>query len=93
MEAPPDKEKAPAEGLPEQEFARLMQSVETAAPLLRGLAGRGGGAENAPAADTELARREALVCALKPYLSPARREAAEYLLRLWRLGEALKGLR
>ena len=92
MEAPPDKEKAPAEGLPEQEFARLMQSVETAAPLLRGLVGHGGGAEAAPA-DADFARREALVCALKPYLSPARREAADYLLRLWRLGEALKGLR
>ena len=91
MDMAPDKERSPGEGLSETEFAELMQSVETMAPLLRGLVGKGGGG-SAPA-DTGCARREALLCALKPYLSPARCEAAEYLLRLWRVGDALRGLR
>jgi len=61
------------EGLPEEEFAELMQSISTAAPLLAG--GRGG----------KCSRREGLLLALKPYLSPARCEVVDYLVRIGRL--------
>ena len=37
-------------------------------------------------------RREALLCALKPYLSPDRREMADYLIRICRVYDALTGL-
>ena len=74
-------------GLPEEEFAALMAQVDRAAPLMRALRGAKGAAEGG-----EGEARRALLCALKPYLSPSRCEAAEYLLRIWHLGELLKGL-
>lgn len=77
----------PKEGLPQGEFDALMQSVGGMAPLLGALTRVGGGGEPGGRG----ARREALLCALKPYLSPARQEAAEYLLRLWRVGDLLRG--
>lgn len=48
-----------------------------------GSAGRGKG---------PMAEREALLCALKPFLSPSRREAVDTVLRVARLGELLQRL-
>ena len=71
-------------GLPEAEFADVMAGLDKAAPLLRAISGKGEGSAPSP--------HRALLCAMKPYLSPARREAAEYLLRLWQVGEFLKNM-
>ena len=72
-------------GLPEEEFEGVMAGLDKAAPLLRAFSGKGEG--GAPSSD-----RQALLHALRPYLSPARREAAEYLLRLWRIGAVIKNM-
>ena len=69
-------------GLPDKEFADVMAGIDKAAPLLRALSGKGEGSASNP--------HHALLCAMKPYLSPARREAADYLLRLWQVGEFIK---
>ena len=71
-------------GLPAGEFADVMAGIDKAAPFLRAISGKeqGGTASH----------HKALLCALKPYLSPARREAAEYLLRLSAVGELIKNI-
>ena len=88
------------EGLPEEEMANLMQTVSAVAPLLKGFlapsagistqgespAPHGGGRED------YCKRREGLLLALKPYLSPARCEAIDYLIRLSRVGDAIRNL-
>jgi hypothetical protein len=78
-------EQGEGQGLPAREFDALLQGAVGAAPLLRSLIG-GGDAST----DPRCARREALLSALRPYLSPARQEAADYLLRLWRWGSLLR---
>ncbi|MBO7341599.1 MAG: hypothetical protein J6U87_02845 [Clostridia bacterium] len=77
----------PAAGLPDEEFADVMAGLDKAAPLLRAISGKGqeGGAGAA-------SRHRALLCAMKPYLSPARQAAADYLLRLWQVGEFIKNM-
>ena len=84
------------EGLPEEEFAALMQNISTVAPLVKGflspVGGRGEGSAS-PLGGKDHGSREALLCALKPYLSPSRCEAVDYLIRLWRVGDAIKALR
>ncbi len=72
-------------GLPEGEFADVMAGIDKAAPLLRAMSGKGEGS-------TSPSHRQALLCALKPYLSPARCEAADYLLRLWQVGALIKNI-
>jgi hypothetical protein len=72
------------EGLPEGDFADVMAGIDKAAPLLRAMTGKG---ESGPPS-----RREALLCALKPYLSPARCAAADYLLRLWQMGTLIQNI-
>ena len=69
-------------GLPDKEFAEVMAGLDRAAPLLRAMSLKGEGSASSP--------HHALLCAMKPYLSPARREAAEYLLRLWQVGALIK---
>ena len=68
-----------------------------AAPLIGSLAPLlGGGGGKPPPHGGERkegsARREALLLALKPYLSPERCDAIDYLLRLARVGEAIRAL-
>ena len=75
---------SPQAGLPDGEFADVMAGIDRAAPLLRAISGKGEGGEDSP--------HRALLCAMKPYLSPARREAADYLLRLWQVGEFIKNM-
>lgn len=86
-------------GLPDEEFARLIESVSTMAPLLKGFLSvgappkppefEGHGERGAPHA---CARREALLLSLKPFLSPSRCEAVDYLIRLARVGDAIRAL-
>jgi hypothetical protein len=90
-------------GLPEAEFADLLQSVTAMAPLLRGVLGaakpvgptaspREDASENDRGNGAYCKRREALLIALKPYLSPARCRAVDYLIRLSRVGDAIRNL-
>ena len=78
-------------GLPDEEFNSLLQGLSTAAPLARtllplfGVEGKEG--------DARHARRNALLCALKPYLSAERGEAIDYLLRIARIGDVIANLK
>ena len=91
------EERSAAEGLPEEEFSKLLQSVSTMAPLLKSFLPR----DSAPKHEHEehgdghhghCQRREALLLALKPYLSPARCDAVDYFIRLARVGDAIRAL-
>ena len=68
--------------------ADLSTLAETLTPLLSGLGahhiheGHQGGSESA--------RREALLCALKPYVSENRREAIDYIIRISKVSSVLK---
>ena len=64
------------------------------APLLKGfLPPMGGGGEREEKHhDGGCQRREALLVALKPYLSPERCAAIDYLIRLSRVGDAIRSL-
>lgn len=66
--------------------------MENLGPLLGGGAGRGGGGKGdggrRPSHSTD--RHTALICAVKPYLSGERQEAAEKIIRLCRAWEALQ---
>ena len=75
-------------GIPDEEFSALLASLDKAAPLVRALSK--GGQELPPAGQG--GDRRALLCALKPYLSPSRCEAVDYLLRLWQVGDTIKRL-
>ena len=76
------------EGLPEEEFSSLMESISTAAPLLRGL---GGALTGKPSEACSV--REKFLLSLKPYLSPERAAAVDYLVRIARLGDILHTLK
>lgn len=87
-------------GLPEAEFADLLQSVTAMAPLLKGMLGAARPTEPPPHEDggrehghsAYCKQREALLFALKPYLSPSRCQAVDYLIRLSRVGDAIRNL-
>ena len=52
--------------------------------------------ENAPQKPTgggASSHRTALLCALKPYLSPRRREAIDYITRISKLGDVMKQMK
>ena len=74
-------------GLSAEEFSALAERFSAVAPFLRGVFP----AAPEPAKKKDN-RREALLCALKPYLSPERREMADYLIRICRVYDALTGL-
>lgn len=84
-------------GLSAEEFSALAERFSAVAPLLRGVFPAAPeppperGVAQAPAKKKDN-RREALLCALKPYLSPERREMADYLIRICRVYDALTGL-
>ena len=75
------------DGLSEEEFSSFMESINTMAPLLKGLGGVLGGKRS-----EACAVREAFLLSLKPYLSPARCEAVDYLVRIARIGDILRTL-
>ena len=76
-----------AAGLDDESFAALLGSMQTMAPVLRSLGGvLGGKPSNACTA------REHFLLSLKPYLSPARCEAIDYLVRMARLRDIIHSL-
>ena len=75
---------ASTDGLPEAEFAGLLENIGRVAPLL----GKLSGSTPSHAAHG----REGILLALKPYLSPARCEAVDYLVRMARISDALHTL-
>ena len=81
------------DGLPEGEFSALLQSVSTMAPLLKGFFAHPDKGESPGPHKSRCARREALLIALKPYLSPERCEAVDYLVRLARVGDAIRSIK
>ncbi len=92
-----DEKRVEDEGLPDEEFSALMETVSRAAPLVSAIAPLLGGGGKAPppkegGRGKGCARREALLLALKPYLSSERCAAIDYLLRLSRVGDAIRSL-
>ncbi|MBR2311767.1 MAG: hypothetical protein IKA46_00555 [Clostridia bacterium] len=85
-EAAHEVKDAPA-GLSEAEFSSFMESLNTMAPLLGGLGSVLGGKRS-----EACAVREAFLLSLKPYLSPTRCEAVDYLVRIARIGDILRTL-
>lgn len=99
--APPEEDCAKAEAKTETEnspslpvgaspLAASPALLEMLPALLSSFGGRppsGTGRGKGP-----MGEREALLCALKPFLSPARREAVDTVLRVARLRELLQGL-
>ena len=65
---------------------KLPQMMALLGPMLSGASAKGGGA--APASD----KRTCLLSAIKPYLSPARCEAIDYIIKFSKLSEILKTL-
>lgn len=63
--------------------------AENLAPLLGALSGGVGSVASATRPHT-VDRHTALLCAVKPYLSPRRQEAAETVIRLCRIWDALE---
>ena len=95
----PDKEaeSAPVSSEPEPSPASpsshdLSALVSSLAPIMSGLTGAGGGhtIPHKSERDSDLKRREELLCALKPYVSDGRREAIDYIIRISRVSELLK---
>lgn len=75
------------DGLSDEEFSSFMESINTMAPLLKGLGGALGGKRS-----EACAVREAFLLSLKPYLSPTRCQAVDYLVRIARIGDILRTL-
>ena len=74
-------------GLDDEAFSALLGSIGTMAPLVKSLGGALGGKPSAACA-----AREHLLLSLKPYLSPARCEAVDYLVRIARLSDIIHSL-
>jgi hypothetical protein len=70
-------------------LSALPALMENLSPLLSGLKAGVGSAPTATRPHT-VDRHTALLCALKPYLSPHRRETAETVIRLCRVWDALE---
>lgn len=88
-----------------QILSKLPEVMATIAPLLSGSSSESGG-QHEPAEQkndgaavasvrTDVpcrAHRTALLCALKPYMSPRRREAIDYIIKIDRIGDLLHTL-
>lgn len=70
-------------------LAALPSLMENLSPLLAGM-GRGVGSAPTSTRPHSIDRHTALLCALKPYLSPHRRETVETVIRLCRVWDALE---
>ena len=87
----------PSEGMPPPGLlanpallSALPTLVENIGPLLGTLSGGGVGSAPGATRPHTIDRHTALLCAIKPYLSPGRREAAENVIRLCRVWDALE---
>ena len=87
-------------------ISNLPRLISIAKPLLEAFMGQGSppsvsnriqedtssATKTLPAPQGHDADRAALLCAMKPYLSPARQTAIDYIIKLSRLGDILKTL-
>ena len=88
-------------------LSKLPEVMATIAPILSGSNGGNGNSEQKnhtanvdasfPVASVKTdapcrAHRTALLCALRPYVSPRRREAIDYIIKIDRLGDLLHNL-
>ena len=100
--SPPPQPSLPAEAVPGRggsPMASLLSNpavlsalpslMENLSPLLSGLR-QGIGSSPAATRPHTVDRHTALLCAIKPYLSPHRRETAETVIRLCRIWDALE---
>lgn len=71
----------------------LASMVTSLAPILSGLRGGGGRADGIRQEHSEAKRREALLCALKPYVSDGRREAIDYIIRISEVTELIRHIK
>ena len=67
----------------------LPQLISTAAPLLGSFLGAGG-TNGASGGGLRMDRHTALLCAIKPYLCAERQKAADQLIGLCKMGDALQ---
>lgn len=68
----------------------LSSIVTGLAPLMSGMSAKRSPSHEKNDKGSESVRREALLCALKPYVSESRREAIDYIIRISRISELLK---
>jgi hypothetical protein len=71
-------------------MSALPMLIENIGPLMGSLTGGSGNAPTSATRPHAVDRHTALLCAIKPYLSPQRREAAETVIRLCRVWDALE---
>ncbi len=97
-EQPPKPEEASAEKVT-SEVSALPAPQGAGAPdlgeLIKGIApmmSRLSGGEKRGSQSREADRREALLCALKPYVSDGRREAIDYIIRISQVSDLLKNI-
>lgn len=75
---------------PSQPAPDLSALATSLVPLMSGLGGGSRSYSKKSDNCSETERREALLCALKPYVSESRREAIDYIIRISRISELLK---
>lgn len=86
--APAQDESAVKAEAPQSPQPDLSSLVSTLTPLMSGLSGSKNSGRSRGSTETD--RREALLYALKPYVSEGRREAIDYIIRISRMSEVLK---
>ena len=77
-------------------MSKLPAVIETLRPMLAAphpTDGEHKNAEGKPSGHGAAAKRTALLCALKPYLSPRRREAIDYIDRMSKMGDLIKNIK
>ena len=68
------------------DLGELMKSLGPVMSTLKG------GSRSSETKSSESDRREALLCALKPYVSEGRREAIDYIIRISQVSDILKNI-
>ncbi len=89
-EPPRDNAEVQTDGVPSP--ANMGQLVSSLAPLLSSM-GRSSGRDSQPhERDGRTSEREALLCALKPYVNENRRAAIDYVIRISQVSDMFKHL-
>ena len=71
-------------------MAKLPEVISVLRPMMES---KENGEKKGPPPHHANDRRTALLCALKPYLSPKRREAIDYITKISKLGDVMKNLK
>lgn len=87
---PPPAEEVHTETVSASAAPDLGALVAKLAPIMSGLGGSKGSQKSSERRETD--RREALLCALKPYVSEGRREAIDYIIRISQISDILKNI-